>query len=182
MSSAELDGKQIYDLATDVLRRLGQGVQADVEETWHRYEDEQISILSTSGYYDATFRVHHSGSLVLEVHQVRRHIETKEDLLRDMLQHGFCDDRCPGFRHAVAQRAHQIYQRRTTDASAQDDWLQAEQEILAELERRYPGDWEVATLYGRDWMAGKPVACVLLKRGPWIDHLAELVRRSDRAG
>ena len=172
----KFDVEQIYELANKVLSKLGKQVQADVECWWTQYEDEHILIHYGGGYYDNSFRVYQKQeagcAIVLETHLVRRKITNKIDLLRDMLHHGFCDDHCPGHTHAVSKRAYEIYLKRGREPHHElDDWLQAEAEILEELLRKFPGDWEVATLKLEHW---GPVPCVILRRGEWVEHLKSL--------
>lgn len=176
-----LNVEQIYELANNVLRKFGKVVQADTECYWDRYEDKRILIHYGGGYHDASFRVCEKQGdnhiCVLETHLVYRNIASKTELMRDMVHHGFCDSNCPGFTHAVPERAYEIYLGRNKEPGHDvDDWLKAESEILEGLERKFSGDWEVATLippsphpiYGKPW---GPYNCVILKHGDWIEHL-----------
>lgn len=178
MNLYKLDVEQIYKLANKVLSELGKQVQADVECWWTQYEDERILIHYGGGYYDSSFQVWEKQEdkyiLVLETHRVfNRKITNKVELLRDMLYHGFCDSQCPGYTRAVPKRAYEIYLKRGREPHHElDDWLQAEAEILEELERKFSGDWEVATLE-REAPWG-PVPCVILRRGEWVEHLKSL--------
>ncbi|OGW53637.1 MAG: hypothetical protein A2Y81_06565 [Nitrospirae bacterium RBG_13_43_8] len=178
------DVKGIYEMGNRVLSRLGKGVQAGMDCYLGQYEDKQI-LIQCDGYDSYSFRVYEKvgdrQNIVLETHLTsNRNIASKDELLRDMLHHRTCDGDCPGFRRKTHKRAYEIYlQREGKDGNELDDWLKAESETLGELELKFSGDWEVATIlpqdphpiYGKTW---GPYPCVILKRGEWMYHLESL--------